>query len=288
MTELPPALGQCRNLMELNVAYNKLRSIPFEVIELMCSKTQVEFMSNNYYRLDEESLGAVITAAISLPSPSAEMLSLGSWRRKPWYLGRGAVQFTDTAGRPYSKFTVPTATTGKETQIALSTEPIMPTTVSQGQQRGAWPLQRSEQPTRVPSLVEICARSLLRVGHVEPHLDVTNEADLISTTFAAVAKTKYQGSQRCAICEEPFVIPRTHWIEFYCSARADADSNVPYFSYRDTRFGADFFRTRLKANIFSSLRKGCSWKCVPYGREPKMWSVVPRRDEREGLEADCQ
>lgn len=277
LTELPPAIGQCRNLLQLNVAYNKLSHLPFEVIE-MIPKTDVIHYGNNFYELDAR---CIEDLAETTPEPAPDPDNIGHSRFDPrnrhmraWYTGRGAVQFTDTTGRVYSSFTVP-ATGGSEDRIRLATEHTPPSTSYQGQsKRGTG--RNVDWTTRVPSLAELCARSLVRAGQSDSYADMAGEADLVSKCYAAAGETMFQGGQWCAVCKKPFVIPRTQWIEFY-------------FSHYPAETGSEIVPTknlnggRIRGNRESfvgqftcpSLRRGCSWKCVPYGREPKRWSCVP-------------
>jgi hypothetical protein len=268
LRELPPVIGQCRNLKELNISYNKLAHLPFEVIE-MIPKTTIYLYGNKLYEVErqyEEKWAEQGHARFS----GEELAEPGSAR--VWYLGRGPVQFTDTGGRIYSSYTIPERG-GAGHQVQPTTEQTPPTTTHHPSRHKQPANRRPALATRVPSLAELCARSLVLAGQSEPYIDTPAGAtpDLVSSTCSAVSQTLYQGGQRCAICKAAFVTPRAQWIEFYLRQDACTTSaGVVVPSFLSTR-------QAIGEYIIPSLRKGCSWRCVPYGKEPEPWSVMPLR-----------
>lgn len=266
LTELPPAVGHCRNLKELNIAYNKLTHLPFEVIE-MIPNTTIYLYGNKLYEVErrseeewaEQGHARFDGEVFAEPGPA-----------RVWYLGRGPVQFTDTGGRVYSSYTIP-AKGGAANQMQITTEQTRPTTTHRRTRHQQLKTRSPALATGVPSLAELCARSLVLAGQSEPYLDTPagDTPDLVSRTCGAVRQTLYQGGQSCAICKTAFVTARAQWVEFYVrldSYETSAGAVVPRLpSSRQT----------IGEYLLPSLRKGCSWKCVPYGREPEPWSVMP-------------
>lgn len=268
LTELPPALGRCRNLKELNIAYNKLTHLPFEVIE-MIPNTTIYLYGNKLYEVErrsEEEWAKQWHARFS-----GEEVGKSDPARV-WYLGRGPVQLTDTGGRICSSYTLP-ASGGAGNRMQTTSEQIPPSTT---RHRGQHQQSTKSSPalaTRVPSLAEICARSMVVASQSEPYVDVPagDALDLVSRTCSAVSQSLYQGGQWCAICKTPFVTARAQWIEFYIRldfSESSAGVVVPR-SLSNWQTVGEY--------LLPSLRKGCSWKCVPYGREPEPWSIIPPR-----------
>jgi hypothetical protein len=266
LTELPPAIAQCRNLRSLNVACNRLRYLPFELIERLAMLHTLSIAGNDFFIPD---------IALHPDQPSSFWGIRGNGpptesdkdRLAVWYVGRGPVQYTDTAGGIYSSFRVPPA--GRWwNRIPIQDPSEQPGPLARRQVGESMTHPSSNVPpplSRVPSLVEFCARSLAKSGWPEEYDDTASEPDILATAIDAAAQARYKGGQFCAICKKPYVIARTQWIEFFI-----------YDPYRDESKITSDWTPEYKTSIaVPCLRSGCSWKCVPYGQELRPCQRLP-------------
>lgn len=281
LTELPPAVAKCRNLRSLNLSFNRLRYLPFELVERLPMLDTLNLVGNDFYEPEPSSTKGWLRDLKPLPiSELPDYLKVRFLRNvqqvgehdEPsikclvaWYLGRGAVQYTDTVGRIYSSFRVPLAG-GERNQILTQEhdEQIGPLARCQGESQSR--IGSNQGISRVPSLVELCARSLARSGRPEDFADLATEADILSTAITAAAKSRYDDGQQCAVCKKFFVIPRTQWIEFFYHDRGifgglGREQTPSQISADLTSIPS---RDKILENLIPCLRTGCSWKCIPY------------------------
>ncbi|KAI0595278.1 hypothetical protein F4775DRAFT_382867 [Biscogniauxia sp. FL1348] len=144
ITELPPSIGNLRNLQSLNLSLNRLRYLPAELLDLMKYPSKLEHLSihpNPFYQpsslpqlqdIVEEARGvqeeaAAFTLIHESTSPdgtidrfwistgdqfpgAAEHLSIDDTEFSAWratILGRSPVQYNDSRGVVLSKFQLP-------------------------------------------------------------------------------------------------------------------------------------------------------------------------------------
>lgn len=303
LTELPPAIARCRNLQSLNISFNRLRWLPFEIVQRLPMLRILNVYGNDFFE-PEPPRSSEAWQFDNSPLPvSGHLMELLSARLRvegrrdvathpedaftrlsAWYLGRGAVQYTDTTGRIYSAFRVPSAG-GRRNQVQIqdASEQPGPLARHQGESRARPGSNREALGSgRVPSLVEFCARSLAQSGRPEDLVGdmSSSDPDILATVVAAAAQSRYRDGQRCAICGKPFVIPRSQWIEFYCHGYG--------FFFQPARSGLGGERAvsepgmsaplgwdEILEKLIPCLRSGCSWKCVPYQTELRPRQRVP-------------
>lgn len=303
LTELPQAIARCRNLQTLNISFNRLRWLPFEVVERLPMLRRLNLVGNDFYEPEPSStegwqLDGSAFQVSELPEQIRDLLSdrlrlegRGDYgvdiestfsRLSAWYIGRGPVQYTDTTGRIYSSFRVPSAG-GARNQVPIQdpNEQPGPLARHQGESQARPGSNQGLRSGRVPSLVELCARSLARFGQPEDLGDMSSEPDILATVVTAAAQSRYRDDQRCAVCNKFFVIPRTQWIEFFYHTYGCFNGRRGFIE-PGTESRADSIvtpqRAKILENLIPCLRSGCSWKCVPYQTELRSGKRVPLKN----------
>jgi hypothetical protein len=298
LTEIPPAVAKCRNLRSLNLSFNRLRWLPYELVELLPRLRELNTVGNDFYEPDPsciEGWSFEGPRCISPDSPDLPEHSAQDRRSLPnpegsihsrmaaWYIGRGAVQYSDTSGRVYSSFRLPPAG-GQANKISLQApdEMTAPLTHYHGEPQSRSGSNQGFGTTRVPSLVELCTRSLARSGQPEDLADMSGEEDIFGTVSDAAIQSKLRGGEHCAVCKKFFVIPRVQWVDFFFHQVATFErvSSSPV-SERPARTTPE--QSVVLRDLIPCLRRGCSWKCVPYGRELRSGEMV--RSDIDGANA---
>lgn len=297
LTELPQAIARCRNLQSLNISFNRLRWLPFEIVQRLPMLRILNVYGNDFYEPEPPSSTEVWqfdNSALPVSDPIMELLTARLrlegrgdvadhpehtfTRLSAWYLGRGPVQYADTTGRIYySKFRVPSAG-GKRNRVPIQdpSEQPGPLVRHQGESQARQGSNQGLGSGRVPSLVELCARSLAQSARLEDLGDMSAEPDILATVVDAAAQSKYRDGQRCAVCKKSFVIPRTQWIEFYCHGyglfKARMGLGEPG---TESRGNLPLSWDEIMEKLIPCLRSGCSWKCVPYQEELRPRQRLP-------------
>ncbi|KAB5562888.1 hypothetical protein GE09DRAFT_1110129 [Coniochaeta sp. 2T2.1] len=276
LTELPATIAQCKSLRSLNLSFNRLRYLPFELVERLPLFTTLNLAGNDFYEpcnpddpywlAGEEGFDLAL-----LPSHFVdEFAEPGDdhfVRLAAWYVGRGPVQYSDTAGRIYSRFRLPLAGGPQNlVPLELGKEHAGPLSRHQGESQSR--AGTTIQPTRVPSLVELCTRSLAKSGRPEDYGDMTSEPEFLERAVTAASSVRYSGGQSCAVCKKAFVNPRTQWVEFFFYEESMIEAEGQGGDHRIISDGMEMIRRGSKVvdNAIPCLRRGCSWKCVPYQR----------------------
>ena len=277
LTEVPPAIAKCRNLRSLNLSFNRLRWLPFELVQSLPRLRQLNIVGNDFYEPEPSSTDGWQFDYSDIPLSELPEHLRGephvTNRSMAWYVGRGPVQYTDTSGRTYSLFSVPTSG-GERNQIPIPDpdEKTAPLSRYCGESQARPGSNQGYGSGRVPSLVELCARSLERSGRPEEFGDMSAEPDVLATVVAAAARSRYRGGRSCDVCRKAFVIPRTQWIEFFYRQRVPVTGDVGGIPETHTVMPS---RSEILQNLIPCLRSGCSWRCVPYQTALRSGQMVP-------------
>lgn len=231
LTELPPAINNLINLHELNVGNNSLRWLPYEIRDLLKRQLRLfGFHPNPFIR--------------PMPRYKTDSRML----QHPFCCSKPALFHSDgtpTIDSPPSPTMAPAYWPGKvEPGCFVEVEP--------------------EHPERVPSLFEVCLRNLQDSPQLSqlPFLIPDDAPNSLAPALKHTWYLKQEGGQNCTICNSPFIIPRTEWIEWWqlsVPAKAEAatlDDQIP----TDPDLLSD---AMLIGSPVPLLRRGCSWVCVP-------------------------
>ncbi|KAL8722081.1 MAG: hypothetical protein Q9225_001368 [Loekoesia sp. 1 TL-2023] len=234
LSELPSAITSLINLRELNVSNNNLRWLPYGIRELLGKELRFfGFNPNPFIRAMPRSIKPI--------SPTS---SIGT--TDPAFL---RIDGTIARGSP------PTPTT----TLTYWPNPTDPT-----------PTQAPFDCTHnVPSLFEASLRACYQNPRLSqlPFLVPTDTPELLVSALKHTWRLKQEGGQRCTICDTPFIIPRTEWIEWWqLSVKAEAEDSASEEGDPTSNPAPKYHKLGSPVPL---LRRGCSWSCVPGPSEPE-------------------
>ena len=239
LTEILPAIGSLTSMKDLNIGGNQLRFLPYELLTLM------RFGA----------LGRVNTFPNPFVQPYPALPQLAN-----------TPTTNEECFPPYSKHWASSPTAFLDTfGASIRGYPMAPSsTLEAGYLTSDQNVPPLSEQNKTPSMLETMLRALLyneptisqlpfllsETGHSseQPHL-----TDLLKRLFrlreahgGGGGSDKGNRWQLCTVCETPFVIPRTEWIEWWS----------------------------IEHGLIPFLRRGCSWQC---------WVDVERARKEEGL-----
>ncbi|KAF7877189.1 hypothetical protein EAF04_000874 [Stromatinia cepivora] len=295
LQEIPPGIGKLKLLEDLNIAYNKLGCLPYEILDLLVGGgTLYDFQlhPNPFYlpiaRPKSTENGATHfeidlqrkrpLPLMNPPFPPPEyVVSLHGNPNIPGHITHQWHQRAPLSRRPIS---------GEKCSLAYQcrTEvrflnsfgqcikgPMFP---SDPQWKGVGmhvqlpvanlddiPMPPAVQ-SRVQSLIEKALQSCIRspeFPRLESYLEYIPPR--IPSLLQRAENVNYSGPTLCTICDCSFVVPRTEWIEWWeiekvsKKDRLDAVNNAAGPRVENERDTIE--------KLVPLIRRGCSWLCLP-------------------------
>lgn len=258
LRELPPAIGRLTKLQTLNLAQNRLTSLPGELLNLLALPSKLNdlfLQGNNFCKAappPEDQQGG--TSEHTLPDepqfvdtrPGGLYECIGAR-----FLARSLVEYSDSTGRRTSEFSL-------EGSFENNKIPVTAPSLVNGGNHLAYSAVTHTPPPRasfVPSLLELAARSCYRSSDLDQLVDYL--PDSLPGPRSAVQRAVAQranGGQECAGCGKILVTPAAQWLEWWQVARVSSGESAQSFTpWTEDR----------EEQAIPFLRKGCTWKCVP-------------------------
>lgn len=250
--ELSPSISRLQQLVELNIANNCLRFLPYEILELVREGTQLRRLNihpNPFYEPD-------------LPPSrenSASQKQVDGPRRILSRAVAGSFTYSDASicWKKVHRFSSQIRYFNIDGSLAKG--PMMPTNYGRVTKIPvALPGQFQSPPSTfvsaAPSLLEVGLRACYQSTQL-PHLAGYLHAETppyFLDLLSRVQTIKENGGQKCTICRREFLITRTEWIEWW------EISAVPHFG--KDRKATVSGRDEIEA-LIPLMRRGCSWKC---------------------------
>jgi hypothetical protein len=279
--ELPPGIGNLHNLRELNISQNRLRYLPFEILDLFSSHSnlenlqlhpnpffepqfpaqQLEQVSEPQYKigLRSETRTRPRRGAVSYVPPD---LGRRSWHNR-WrvtYKARTEIRYLGPDGVLIQGPKLP------GTSDAANSVPHKSLEIAEPHHIQHPPEPRGEHHSHAPSLLEValaaCSQSP-QLPHLPSLLHDECPAYLSELLAKAVAK-KDSGGSKCTICNRNFIIPRAEWIEWWGIAKGIERKvwNPSMVSAASPLRFKEMERDVIE-NMVPLIRRSCSWLCVP-------------------------
>ena len=274
--ELSPAIGNLRNLQELNISMNKMQYLPFEILNLFSDNYRLQSFTihpNHFHEpqypedeadncIEEEAPYKFGLGSRACPRRGAICGISADERRRSWhpqwkvtYRARTEVRYLDFNGAHLKgpSFSNQTLFGPRKFPNGLPIAGVGDTPTP--------PLTRGTPLSRAPSLLEVALRACSRSPQ-QPYLQ-SYLPDLCPQYFpellAMVAAKKESGGTKCTTCNRDFIIPRTEWIEWWEISRindkAMASAASPLREMENER--------DVLEKMVPLMRRGCSWLCVP-------------------------
>ncbi|KAL9024333.1 MAG: hypothetical protein Q9196_006593 [Gyalolechia fulgens] len=230
ITELPPAISNLVNLRELNVSNNRLRWLPYEIRELLQKRLRFfGFHPNPFVRAMPRSITRrSLTSSLCNTNPAFFQ-----------------VDGTLARDSPPSPTTTP----------SHWPDPTKPRTASPG---------TTGHANRSPSLFETSLRACYtspQLGQL-PFLTPPDAPKSIVPALKHTWRLKQEGGQRCTLCNGPYIIPRTEWVEWWQLA-VKKEGELAVSEGEDPPSRERY--TEILVPVGSPvplIRRGCSWSCV--------------------------
>ncbi|ETS84833.1 hypothetical protein PFICI_02858 [Pestalotiopsis fici W106-1] len=288
VTEIPPAIGNLRNLQTLNISLNRLRYLPGELLDLLSYPSKLKSLmihSNYFYSFHgdkfttekEESELENVEHIFSLDDRSMdderstmklwldrqdgfqdgreypELAKHRNWTWRARIVARTPVQFEDSRGFITSKYHLPDHQT--KSGAKLETEDLAQT--PEPPLVGA-----SRKSSRVPSLLELALKACSRTTQL-PHLPSYLPEDapahlpeLLRRIAAQAEANANMGDLPCSKCKRRVIVPVAHWIEWWhlYKLRFHTEAGMPT-SVFDSNDAVPF------------MKRACSYTCLPEATE---------------------
>ena len=222
--ELSPSIGNLTHLRELNLSINQLRYLPYEVLKLCKGKLKgLRIRSNPFL----EPLPRNWNANAQLLSDDAFMKWLHA--AGPTLRARSTVAYYDAFGK-LCRTSCPAPSKVNE-YLYPSESPWSPSNLS------------IYTSNRAPSLAELCLRACQGSTFLNDFAtSPSNEPGIPESILPLLQEawtSQDAGQKLCSVCEKPYIITRTEWLEWW----------------------SHFLTHETLARPF--IRRGCSWACVP-------------------------
>jgi hypothetical protein len=281
LVELPSTIGKLRHLCELNVANNRLRFLPYEILGLLSGPhsklNSLQLHPNPFYepRLSHEQM-EVVSTAIRPPSQIDAAVDR-SGKLTQWeilYRYRSHVRFLDIYGTLAAGPTFPR-------DESLFSSPVYHSSSIHSSPGGsisnsipAAPFSDIPKPPRSRGMIGSMARSLLEMAvhscssqqFTSGDLEYCLGRDQVPPNLprlledAETLRESEGGDRKCTVCKRVFVIPRTEWIEWYeivkeQPTRSLASAASPLRQMENKRDTIE--------RLIPLMRRGCTWNCLP-------------------------
>ena len=237
--ELSPSIRNLDNLRELNLSVNQLRYLPYEILNLCKGRlTGLRIRSNPFV----EPLPRNWNANTEVFSDEAFMKWLHA--DGPTLRARSTIAYFDAFGKVCRASCLAPSKT-EEYLNPLET-PWSPYTIESL-------AKHKHTSNRAPSLTELCLRacqgSTFLSDFATSHSNEEGIPESIIPLLQEAWTTQDAGKKQCSVCDKPYIIARTEWLEWWSHFLTYETMPKPF------------------------LRRGCSWACVPDHDEalPEEW-----------------
>lgn len=302
LKELPPAIGRLSQLQTLNLAQNRLRYLPAELLDLIAAPGQLTSLllqGNSFWQashlptewpidhalrdqsrdgegaaLPEDGLLKLNSCSelTDLEIPLAQRLPLS--RGSDWsgmaarYFARSLTQYRDSSGHLCSEFSLDDSfddtKVSVETAESTSTYATPPSSVVQPARPGGSGRTRG---SFAPSLLELAARSCYGSADLEDLAGYIPESlASLRAVLERAAAQRAIGGYTCWRCKKTMVTPATEWLEWWQVARVKRQGNSVATDFAPWSDCPD-------EQAVPFLWRGCSSGCVPEERTVGAWAV---------------
>ncbi|EAL87342.1 hypothetical protein KXW98_002211 [Aspergillus fumigatus] len=237
LTEIPPAIRKLTMLQEINLAVNRLRCLPWELLWLIRKGDLKHLMvrPNPLLQTNDVEVTRWYTPDGSDAASPEEALKACHYEGPPPEEAWAPIQVAISPIRRFNMEGIP---------------------ITDGQS-GALPLRSSDDtPSHVPSLREVSLLAFSKSAYCDQisESEMIGYPELMVRLLRQAKGVRNAGGRSCSICHRSFVIPRTEWIEWWdCSTYENG-----------------LKRPRCPGEQLRPLpfrRFGCSWACVPEAEE---------------------
>lgn len=287
--ELSPAISQLQNLVELNIANNSLRYLPFEILELFKESSplrEFHIHPNPFYEPDiptPEILPAITQEEI--PSSPKLCDTPTTKDQKHWrtlYCFSSPVRYFYANGKLAKGPKIPTDD-GEPSSLPTS---ALQSNLNTASKKSTYPGVRKSSSlnsakkltvaklddvqlppentvSAAPSLLELCLQTCYDSAELPylTNLEYPGMPSYVPDLFKKALLLKEDGGQKCTVCGRKFVITRVEWIEWWEIAKpvnrkiSTASAASPLRGWENPTG-----RDRIEAMV-PLIRRGCSWKC---------------------------
>ncbi|KAF7549778.1 hypothetical protein G7Z17_g6174 [Cylindrodendrum hubeiense] len=274
LRELPPAIAKLRNLKELNVSQNKLRHLPIELLELLKANSRLHTLvlhPNPFwqpeYDLQTEDLGegsAQSSNTVLYQYEDTEDLSIPHLVNRS--LGRSPTQLSNTIGRVFSDFRLPSGPASLVLPVESAAEGNPPQTPSKGMAE----LRRSQSGgSAVPSLLEAALRACYRSDQL-PDMGyyIPDGLSHLRELLERAIRQKEAGGLKCSRCSKLIVVPTVEWVEWQEIRTCERVAHDGPVQVRVAPLSMAEGETAVPF-----IHRGCSWRCGPTKTGRGNWGV---------------
>ena len=237
ISQLPSAIGNLISLRELNVSNNNLRWLPYEIRGLLRGNLRFCGLYPNPY------MRATPKPRHRMRPTSCLCRTIPAFRRTDGSLARGS---PPSPVNTLSNWRSPL-------EPAIDYQPT------------------SDPINSIPSLFETALRSCYNSPQLSqlPFLTPADAPEYLNSALKQTWRLRQEGGQRCTICDTPFIISRTEWIEWWqlavkkqpeVSATGEEASFLISITLSEDE---DVKYHHLLQSPVPLLRRGCSWACIP-------------------------
>ncbi|KAM0241527.1 hypothetical protein ACHAP5_007483 [Fusarium lateritium] len=278
LTELPPAIAKLRHLKELNVSQNRLRHLPVELLDLFASDSKLDTLvvhpnpfwqpDQNLEQTEDQPDNMLFSYTESEPLSTPHLVSRA--------LGRTPLQLSDTTGRIFSSFKIPT----DHRKLILPVDDGEPEFSPSSSVSSMTESQRLEGASHVPSLLETALRACYSSTQLSemPHY-FPEGLNHLRKLLERAQRQKEAGGLTCSRCRKLMVIPTAEWVEWRevrtCKEIKQENSSVVRMTPLSMAEGE---------KTVPFIHRGCSWRCGPGEIDKDNWglpngNLVPVVDE---------
>lgn len=307
LRELPPAIGRLHLLETLNLAQNALRYLPAELLGLLAAPGSLRSLllqGNSFYHASQLPEQVVITSEtatgeknrgglregqiVNLRNSSdlsryetdlASVLPRLYEGRAARYFARSPVQYSDSWGSFESGFRLDGLPASEET-LPIDEIPVMGSSASDDQfsapassslRSRDQPLRSQIRGSRVPSLVELAARSCYWSADLEDlPIYVPESLSRIHSLLDGALEQREAGGFECWKCKKTMVTPTVKWLEWWQVVGVEQSDNPSERGNGQPNFTPPWSNEEQAVPF---LRMGCSRGCGPEKIQAGAWAL---------------
>lgn len=211
LTEIPSAVGHLSGLVELNLAFNQLKWLPWGLLSLLQEGKLAKFHSR-----PNPLLRPLMPTDSALPYEAATTSHEGQAPRLR-KSGCSTVSFFQQCGMLHPA-SLPAPSQSPTDKVAIALDPMA--------------RLRAQDNNRVPSLLELTMRQCSRFSNLAQIPDLIEAPDTVLHGLKQAEKCVYEGGAPCSVCGHEYIIARAEWIEFWqqqaAGIRDSQDAFLPF------------------------------------------------------------